>query len=137
MEHSPRDVTEAIFAKDKASQLLGMTVVEVSEGHAVVTMTIGPEMLNGLGVCHGGFIFSLADSAMAFSSNASNRYALATNAEIDWVRPGQLGSTLTATATERHHKGRNGITDVVVTDENGEAIALFRGRTRQVDGKHL
>ena len=64
MEHSPRDVTEALFAKDEASQLLGMTVVEVAEGHAVVTMTIGPEMVNGLGVCHGGFIFSLADSAM-------------------------------------------------------------------------
>ncbi len=114
-----------------------MEIVEADLGRAVLTMTVGPEMINGLDVCHGGFIFTLADSAMAFATNASNRYALATSAEIDWVSPGRLGSVLTATATQRHQRGRSGITDVVVTDESGEVIALMRGRTRQVDGTHI
>ncbi len=135
--HSPKDVADAMFSNDKASQALGMTIQEVSEGRAVITMTIRADMVNGLDVCHGGLIFSLADSAMAFSSNSFNQYAMATNAEIDWINPGRLGSTLTATATQRHQRGRNAITDVMVEDESGEAIAMFRGRTRQIDGSHL
>lgn len=126
-----------MYRNDRASQALGITIVEVSEGRAVTTMKVGPDMVNGLNVCHGGLIFTLADSAMAFSSNSSNRYAIATNAEIDWINPGRLGATLTATATEQHHRGRAAVTDAVVTDETGEVIALFRGRTRQIDGQHL
>ncbi len=137
MTHAPRDVADAMFGNDRASQALGMTILEVSAGRAVVTMDVGPDMVNGLNVCHGGLIFTLADSAMAFSSNSSNRFAIATNAEIDWINPGRLGATLTATATEQHQRGRTAITDVVVTDETGEVIALFRGRTRQIDGQHL
>lgn len=135
--HTPRQVADAMYAKDRASQAMGMEIVEVDDGRAVVSMTVGPDMVNGLNVCHGGLIFSLADSAMAFSSNSSNRYAIATNAEIDWINPGRLGATLTATAVQRHLRGRNAITDVVVEDETGEIIAMFRGRTRQIDGHHL
>ncbi len=137
MTHSPRDVADAMFLNDRASQALGMEIVEVTEGRAVVTMKVRPDMVNGLDVCHGGLIFSLADSAMAFSSNSSNQFAIATNAEIDWINPGKLGTTLTATATEQHLRGRNAITDAVVTDDSGEVIALFRGRTRHIDGQHL
>lgn len=126
-----------MFSRDQASQSLGMTIVEMGEGRAVVTMAVRPDMVNGLDVCHGGLIFSLADSAMAFSSNSFNRYAVATNAEIDWINPGRVGTTLTATATQRHQRGRNAITDVVVEDDTGEIIAMFRGRTRQIDGHHL
>ena len=126
-----------MFSKDRASRSFGMEILEVDVGRAVVTMTVGPDMVNGLDVCHGGIIFTLADSAMAFATNAANQYALATNAEIDWVRPGRLGSILTATATQHHQRGRNAITDVVVTDEDGAVIALMRGRTRAVDGTHL
>ena len=137
MTHSPRDVAEAMFANDRASQSLGMTIVEVTEDRAVLTMTVRPDMVNGLDICHGGLIFTLADSAMAFSSNASNQFAIASNAEIDWINPGRLGTTLTATATLRHQRGRSAITDVVVTDDSDEVIAHFRGRTRQIDGQHL
>ncbi len=126
-----------MYANDAASQALGMEIVEVGEGRAVLSMTVRPDMVNGLDVCHGGLIFSLADSAMAFSSNSSNRYALATQAEIDWVRPARLGAVLTATAVQQHQRGRTAITDVAVTDGQGELVALFRGRTRQVDGHHV
>jgi acyl-CoA thioesterase len=126
-----------MYANDRASEALGMEIVEVGHGRAVVQMVVRPDMVNGLDVCHGGLIFSLADSAMAFSSNSSNRYAIATHAEVDWVNPGRLGATLTATAVEQYQRGRSAVTDAVVTDETGETIALFRGRTRLIDGQHL
>ena len=135
--HDPKDVAAAMYANDRASEALGMEIVEVGHGRAVVRMVVRPDMVNGLNVCHGGLIFSLADSAMAFSSNSSNRYAIATNAEVDWVNPGRLGATLTATAVEQYQRGRSAVTDAVVTDETGETIALFRGRTRLIDGQHL
>lgn len=127
----------SMYANDEASRALGMEIVDVDYGRAVVTMTVTSAMVNGLDICHGGLIFALADSAMAFATNSYNRFAVATMAEIDWLRPGRRGSVLTAVAEERHKRGRNAITDVVVTDEAGQTIALFRGRTRQVDGQHL
>ncbi|MEM9655978.1 MAG: hotdog fold thioesterase, partial [Actinomycetota bacterium] len=135
--HSPADVAAEMYRNDAASQALGMEIVSIETGRAVVRMVVGPDMVNGLNVCHGGLIFSLADSAMAFLSNAGNRYAIATNAEIDWVNPGRLGATLTATAEERFARGRLAVADAVVTDETGTTIALFRGRTRLIDGQHL
>ncbi len=137
VEYSPEDVIDVMFGNDSASKSLGMEVVAVGLGTATVRMTVTADMVNGLDVCHGGLIFSLADSAMAFSSNAANRYAIATHGEIDWVSPGRLGAVLTATAVQRHQRGRNAITDVVVEDDQGEVVAHFRGRTRQIDGQHL
>ncbi|MEM7275610.1 MAG: hydroxyphenylacetyl-CoA thioesterase PaaI [Actinomycetota bacterium] len=131
------EVVDTMFGRDRASQGLGMQVVESGLGRAVVTMIVRPDMVNGLDVCHGGLIFSLADSAMAFSTNDEDRAAVATNASIDWISPGRLGSTLTATAVEKHRYGRNAVTDVTVVDETGQLIALFRGKTRQVDGRPL
>lgn len=133
----PKDVAAAMFSNDAASKALGMEILEAGHGRAVVQMQVRSDMVNGLNVCHGGLIFSLADSAMAFSSNSTNQYAIATNAEVDWVSPGKLGATLTATAVEQFSKGRNAVTDVVVTDEAGSTIALFRGRTRLIEGQHL
>lgn len=126
-----------MYADDAASKGLGMEITEVDYGRAVVTMTVRADMVNGLDICHGGLIFALADSAMAFATNSYNRYAVATNAEIDWVAPARRGDVLTATATERHRAGRNAITDVVVAKAGGDIIAHFRGRTRQVDGQHI
>lgn len=114
-----------------------MEISEVDYGRAVVTMTVRDDMVNGLDICHGGLIFSLADSAMAFATNSYNSYAVATNAEIDWVAPARRGDVLTATATERHRVGRNAITDVVVATTDGTVVAHFRGRTRQVKGQHI
>lgn len=127
----------AMYADDAASKGLGMEIVDVGYGRATVTMTIRDDMVNGLDICHGGIIFALADSAMAFATNSYNQFAVATMAEIDWVRPGYKGAVLTAAAEERHKRGRNAITDVVVTDDSGQTIALFRGRTRQIEGRHL
>lgn len=126
-----------MYDRDGASQALGIELVDVGPGSAVVAMTVRDDMVNGLDVCHGGLIFALADSAMAFASNSYNRYAIAAHADIDWVNPGRRGARLTATATERNRRGRSAITDVVVTDDRGETIAHFRGRTRLIDGHHV
>lgn len=126
-----------MYADDAASKGLGMEISEIDYGRAVVTMTVRDDMVNGLDICHGGLIFALADSAMAFATNSYNHYAVATNAEIDWVAPASRGDVLTAIATERHRAGRNAITDVVVTNAEGDVVAHFRGRTRQVKGQHL
>jgi acyl-CoA thioesterase len=132
-----RDAAESMYADDAASKGLGMEIRDVTYGGAVVTMTVRDDMVNGLDICHGGLVFSLADSAMAFASNSYNQHAVAINAEIDWVRPARRGDTLTATATERHRAGRSAITDVVVANQAGETVAYFRGRTRTVDGRHI
>ncbi len=137
MPVSPRQAADSMYTDDAASQGLGMEVVDVELGTATVTMTVRPDMVNGLDICHGGLIFSLADSAMAFASNSYNHYAVAVNAEIDWVRPARLGDVLTAVAVERHKAGRGAITDVEVTNGHGETVAHFRGRTRRIDGQHL
>lgn len=122
-----------MYAADRASQHLGITIDSHGDGHAVVSMVITDDMVNGLGIGHGGLIFSLADSAMAFATNGTGRPAVAVQAEIDWLRPARLGSRLTATANKVHRRGRSAITDVTVTDENDEVVAVFRGRTRVVD----
>ncbi len=137
MTVSPRAAAESMYADDAASQGLGMEITEIDYGRAVLTMTVGADMVNGLDICHGGLIFSLADSAMAFATNSYNRFAVATNAEIDWVAPARRGDVLTATASERHRSGRNAITDVVVNNQDGRTVAHFRGRTRQIDGQHI
>ncbi len=131
------DAAHAMYADDAASKGLGMVITGIDHGQAVVTMTVRDDMVNGLDICHGGLIFALADSAMAFATNSYNQYAVATNAEIDWVAPARRGDVLTATATERHRAGRNAITDVVVVNDTGDVVAHFRGRTRQVKGQHI
>lgn len=131
------DAAHSMYADDAASKGLGMEITEIDYGHAAVTMTVRDDMVNGLDICHGGLIFALADSAMAFATNSYNQYAVATSAEIDWVAPARRGDVLTASATERHRGGRNAITDVVVSNDAGEVVAHFRGRTRQVNGQHV
>lgn len=134
---TPMQAAQAMYDLDRASQGMGMKLVEVGPGSAVVSMTIRDDMVNGLDVCHGGIIFALADSAMAFASNSYNQYAIAVHADIDWVNPGRRGAVLTATATERSKRGRNAITDVVVADDDGTLVAHFRGRTRLIEGRHV
>jgi acyl-CoA thioesterase len=137
VDHDPRDIAQAMWADDRTSQSLGVELIEVGEGRAVLRMEVRPEMVNGLGVCHGGVVFTLADSAMAYSSNSFNLRALATQAEIDWLAPALVGSVLTATAVQRHQRGKAAVTDVEVCDDAGTVVALFRGRTLQTSGRHL
>jgi phenylacetic acid degradation protein PaaD len=125
-----------MWSNDRASAALGMSVVEASPGRAVVTMTVRSDMLNGLDVCHGGLIFTFADTAMAFASNAHNDIAFAVSADMTWQRPTVEGDRLVATAVEQDTTGRSGVYDVTVVNQDGDVVGMFRGRVRHT-GKRL
>jgi acyl-CoA thioesterase len=129
-------VAAAMWAEDTASVGLGMRLVEVAEGTAVLEMTVRPDMVNGHGTAHGGFVFTLADSAFAFACNSRNQVTVAQACDIVFVAPARTGDVLVATARERTAFGRNGIYDVTVT-RGDEVIAEFRGRSRQLSGTIL
>lgn len=120
-----------MLENDRAAAALGMTVESVKPGHAVISMRIREDMLNGFDKAHGGVIFALADTAFAAACNEDDRVTVSAGAEISYLRPGQLGQLLTATAVRRHRAGRSGIYDVQVRNET-EVIAEFRGHSRIV-----
>lgn len=126
---------QAMWAEDRASRTLGMELVSVGPGRAVLRMTVREEMCNGHRLCHGGMIFSLADSAFAFACNSHNKVTVANNCAISFVASARAGDVLTAEAVERHRAGRSGITDVTVTDQTGRLVAVFRGHSTQVKGE--
>ena len=125
---------QAMWAEDKASRALGMKIEKVGPGFAVLSMSVGADMVNGHGSCHGGYIFTLADSAFAFACNSHNQRHVAQQCQISYLAPGRLGMRLTAEARERHRGDRSGIYDVTVRSQAGEAIAEFRGHTRLIPG---
>jgi acyl-CoA thioesterase len=127
---------QAMWADDHASIGLGMRLLRVAPGEADIAMAIEQRMVNGHGICHGGFIFALADSAFAFACNSFNRRAVAQSNTITYLRPAKLGDTLTARAVQTASAGRSGITDVTVTDQDGRQVAVFRGLSRVIEG-HL
>ena len=128
-----RACADAMWKEDGASQGLGMEILEVKAGEAVLTMTIQPHMVNGHGVAHGGFIFLLADSAFAFACNSRNERTVAAQCDICFIRPGRLGDRLVATAREISRTGRSGIYDVRVTVDD-TAVAELRGHSRTIGG---
>ena len=128
-------VRERMFANDHASKGLGMAVVEVSPGHATLTMTVRDDMLNGHQTCHGGFIAALADSAFAFACNSYGEPAVASGFAIDFIGPGRLGDVLTAVCAEIAKTGRTGLYDTAICNQHGQRIAVFRGRSHTVKGK--
>jgi acyl-CoA thioesterase len=132
-----RACAEAMWQQDDASQGLGMELVEVKPGHATLAMTIQPHMVNGQRIAHGGFIFTLADSAFAFACNSHNERVVAAQGNITFIRPGKLGDRLVATAREVSRSGRSGIYDVRVTSGDGSVIAEFRGHSRVIGGTWL
>ncbi|GAA6175728.1 hydroxyphenylacetyl-CoA thioesterase PaaI [Sulfitobacter pacificus] len=132
-----RKCADLMFAADSASAGLGMTIASVGPGQAVLRMKVRDDMLNGHRICHGGFIFALADSAFAFACNSYNQLVVAQQNQITYVAPGQDGEMLTASATETSRSGRSGIYDVTVTGEDGRTVALFRGLSRTVKGQHF
>lgn len=127
----------AMWAGDEASKWFGMQIDEVDEGRAVLSMTVGPEHCNGHGTCHGGVSFSLADSAFAFACNSRNKSTVGQHTFMSYLAPGRAGDRLTATAEEVSLAGRSGIYDVKVTNQDGVAIAEFRGVSRTVNGQHF
>jgi acyl-CoA thioesterase len=131
-----RACADAMWKEDDASKGLGMEIVEIGPGRATLSMTVRPEMVNGQRIAHGGFIFTLADSAFAFACNSHNERAVAAQGNITFLRPGKLGDKLVAAAREISRSGRSGIYDVRVTA--GETIiAEFRGHSRTIPGTWL
>jgi acyl-CoA thioesterase len=127
-------VAQALFANDKTSQSLGIRVVEVRPGFAKLAMLVRGDMVNGHRICHGGMVFTLADSAFAFACNSYNESTVAAAASIDFLAASFEGDELTAVATELWRTRRNGIYEITVTNQKGARIALFRGRSYRIDG---
>ncbi|MFC9789410.1 hydroxyphenylacetyl-CoA thioesterase PaaI [Rhodococcus sp. NPDC127528] len=123
------DLAREMFASDLASAALGIEIVELAPGRAVATMTVTSTMVNGHGITHGGFVFTLADTAFALACNGYGVPTVGAQADIRFVRATRLGDTLTVVATERVRYGRNGIYDVTVTWD-GHVVAEFRGSSR-------
>ena len=126
-----------MWADDSASKGLGMQLISVEPGGAVLAMTITDKMVNGHNIAHGGFIFTLADSAFAFACNTYNQRAVAQHCAVTFIAPGKLGDRLTAQAVEQQRFGRSGIYDITVTREDGAVIAEFRGHSRTIEGTLL
>ena len=137
---TPEDRAErsakAMWANDDASKWMGMQVAAVGVGTATLTMTVEKHHTNGHDTCHGGFIFTLADSAFAFACNSYNQAVVAQQASVSFIAPAMLGDTLTATAVEVSKTGRSGIYDVKIT-RDGTTIAEFRGCSRTIKGTHF
>jgi acyl-CoA thioesterase len=128
-----RRCADVMWADDRASRELGMTLDAVGPGSATLSMSVRPDMVNGHGIAHGGFVFALADSAFAFACNTNNVRTVAQACDILFVAAARIGDMLTATAVERHRYGRNGVYDIRVTRED-DVIAEFRGRSRTIGG---
>lgn len=128
-------VRDRMYAVDHATQGLGIEVSEVSPGHASATMTVRQSMLNGHQTCHGGFLAALADTAFAFACNSYNELTVASGFSIDLLAPARLGDRLTARSVEVSKAGRTGVYDSEITNQKGERIAVFRGRSYTLKGK--
>jgi acyl-CoA thioesterase len=125
----------ALYERDRASQALGMRLAGVRPGWAQVVMRVRPDMVNGHGLCHGGLVFALGDSAFAFACNSHNDSTVAAAASIDFLAGAREGDELTAEANEVWRTRRNGIYEISVCNQHGERIALFRGRSYRIDGQ--
>ena len=135
-DETARRSAAAMWEGDRASQALGMEIVEVGPGRAVLRMTVREDMVNGHAIGHGGLTFALADSAFAFACNSYGPTTVAAGAEIRFRAPTRLGDVLTATAVERSREGRSGVYDVEVTQ--GEiVVATFVGHSRESGGSLL
>lgn len=138
---SPQSLAEAcakaMWAEDRASHGLGMKIVRMAPGEAVMSMRIRPDMTNGHGMCHGGFIFTLADSAFAFACNSYDQSTVAQQCSVTFIEPVRQDEILTAHAVERNRAGRSGIYDVTVRDSRNNVVAEFRGHSRTIAGRLL
>lgn len=124
-----------MMKRDRASALLGMVVERDDFGHAVVSMPLLDDMMNGHNITHGGFVFALADTAFAIACNDDVTVTVAAGADISFLKATTAGQTLRATAVERVRRGRTGLFDVTVVDETGDVVAEFRGRSVSTDRK--
>jgi acyl-CoA thioesterase len=129
-----RAVGRAMYEADACSRALGFELVEVRAGYARMRATVRPDFLNGHDICHGGLIFTLADSTFAFACNSYNVNTVASGCSIEFLRPVHGGDTLTAEAVEQTVSGRTGIYDIRVVNHSGETVAMFRGKSAHIKG---
>lgn len=127
-------VAAGMYARDNASQGLGIRIARVAPGFAELTMTVRADMVNGHAITHGGLVFTLADSAFAYACNSYNVNTVAAGCAIEFLAPSREGDVLMATAREHTLVGRNGIYDIDVKNQHGETIALFRGKSTRIKG---
>lgn len=125
---------EHMYARDHATQGLGIKLIDVGPGSAHMQMLVRPDMLNGHATCHGGFIFTLADSTFAFACNSYNLQTVAAGCTIEFLAPAKEGELLQAVAIEQSRSGKTGVYDVLVTNSDGKKIALMRGKSHQISG---
>ncbi|MBS1136056.1 MAG: phenylacetic acid degradation protein PaaD [Proteobacteria bacterium] len=139
MSSDPQTLADAVgremYARDRNSHFLGIQLDEIRPGYARMHLKVRPEMTNGHNICHGGIIFTLADTAFAYACNSYNHNTVASACAIDFVAPAHSGETLTATAEERALSGRTGVYDIEVKNEQGKAVALFRGKSYRIKGE--
>ncbi len=139
MHQTAQQLAEAaaavMYARDRASLALGMKLLQVGPGSASMQMAIREDMANVHNTCHGGLIFTLADSTFAYACNSHNRNAVAVTCMIEYMRPAYVGDVLTAAGREQGLEGRNGVYDIRVENQKGELVALFRGKSTQIKGE--
>ncbi len=128
-------VAAAMYARDQASKALAITLDQIRPGFARMSMTVRPDMVNGHDICHGGMIFTLADTAFAYACNSYNHTTVAQAAQITFVAAARNGDRLVAEAVERTASGRTGVYDVAVSDQAGRTVALFRGNSYRIKGE--
>lgn len=126
--------SEAMFSRDQASQQLGMKIISVAPGRAVMTMLVKNHMIQGHNSCHGGYLFILADSTFAFACNSYDKATVASGCSIEYVTPAKEGDVLTASAEELSRGNRTGVYDITITNQDGQVVAYFRGKSYQVRG---
>ena len=128
-------VRAQMMQHDRVLATLGIAVDAIAPGRASVSMTVRDDMLNGFAICHGGLLTTLADTAFAYACNACNEVTVASGLSIDFLAPAHQGDVLDAVCREQSARGRTGIYDVTVSNQRGERIALFRGRSYRLRGK--
>lgn len=126
---------EAMWSRDRAAQALGMKIVRVQPGKALLTMAVRTDMVNGHHICHGGMIFTLADTAFAYACNSYNKNTVASACHIDFLAPAKEGDLLEAEAVEQSASGRTGVYDITVRVAGGKTVALFRGKSYRINGE--
>jgi acyl-CoA thioesterase len=128
-------VVAAMWPRDQTALALGMALVRIQPGYALLRMPVRADMLNGHQMCHGGMLFTLADSAFAYACNSYNKNTVASACHIDFVAPAKAGDVLEAEAVERSLSGRTGVYDVTLRQRDGKIVALFRGKSYRIDGE--
>ncbi len=124
---SAQAVAEKVFEKDLFSQWLGIEIVSIKEGYSRIAMSVRPEMINGLGIVHGGIAFSLADSAFAFACNNRNNLSVALDTSINFLKPVHVGDRLEAIATEIHNGRSTGLYQISISNQHQVVVAIFKG----------